>query len=346
MTMTDSSAVRTPSGDVSVTPAAPGDLQAPLPGGGRRERRLAAEQVGTRPAPTSTTEAADDGRAVRPPISPGRGIATWVLATICLLSLWFVIYAVLLTPFQENHQQVTLYSALRQSLAQQTAPLGGQIAPGTPVTLLTARTIGIVDNVVVEGTTSGDLMSGPGHKRDTVLPGQTGVSVIYGRAGLFGAPFGALTTAKAGDEITAITGQGTFTYVVTGVRHAGDPFPPALAQGGSRLTLVSADSHGRFGALHPEGTLYVDAVLKGQSQPYPPGKPVAVPKSEQAMQGDPNAFLPLALALPLLVGAVLFAVWARNRWGGWQTWLVGVPLVLAALWAVSQAAVQLLPNLL
>jgi sortase A len=316
--------------------------------GGRRERRLAAG-VGRSTGPTrsSASSEVDEGeKQPRAPMTPGRGIVTWVFATVCLLSLWFVIYAVLLTPFQENHQQVTLYSQLREDLAQQTAPLGGEIAPGTPVTLLTARSIGVVDNVVVEGTASGDLMSGPGHKRDTVLPGQAGVSVVYGRAGLFGGPFGALASAKPGDEITAITGQGTFIYVVTGLRRAGDPFPAPLAQGGSRLTLVSADSHGRFGALHPEGTLYVDAILTGQSQPSPPGKPVAVPKSEQAMQGDPNAFLPLALALPLLIGAVIVAVWARNRWGGWQTWLVGVPLVLAALWAVSQAAVQLLPNLL
>jgi len=338
MTMTDPIATLEPS-------ASPTMLTAPS-GGGRRERRLAAGSATTNAPAAPPSAGEDDERPPRPPMTPTRGIITWVLATICLLSSWFVAYAVLLTPFQENHQQVTLYSQLRQSLAQQTAPLGGQIAPGTPVTLLTARSIGVVDNVVVEGTTSGDLMSGPGHKRDTVLPGQVGVSVIYGRAGLFGAPFGMLRTAKAGDEITAITGQGAFTYVVTGVRHAGDPFPPALAPGGSRLTLVSADSHGRFGALHPEGTLYVDAILKGQSQPYPPGKPVAVPKSEQAMQGDPNAFLPLALALPLLIAAVIFAVWARHRWGGWQTWLVGVPLILAALWAVSQAAVQLLPNLL
>ena len=344
MTMTDPGVMVPP-----VATVAPVATDAPVrpPGGGRRERRLAAE-AGTSPVAKLALVNADgnDVHAPRPPMSPGRGIATWVLATISLLALWFVVYAVLLTPFQENHQQVTLYSQIRQSLAQQTAPLGGEIHPGTPVALITARSLGVVDNVVVEGTTSGDLMSGPGHKRDTVLPGQTGVSVVYGRAGLFGGPFGGLSGAKAGDQISAITGQGVFTYVVTAVRHAGDAFPPPLPPGGSRLTLVSADSHGRFGALHPEGVLYVDAILKGQSQPYPAGKPAAVPKSEQAMQGDPNAFLPLALALPMLIGAVIFAVWARNRWGGWQTWLVGVPLVLAALWAVSQAAVQLLPNLL
>jgi sortase A len=39
-------------------------------------------------------------------------------------------------------------------------------------------------------------------------------------------------------------------------------------------------------------------------------------------------------------------VWSRVRWGRWQTWLLGGPLLLAALWGVSTTAIQLLPNLL
>jgi len=42
----------------------------------------------------------------------------------------------------------------------------------------------------------------------------------------------------------------------------------------------------------------------------------------------------------------LAIAWAFERWGRWQTWLVGAPLVLAALWGVSETAVQLLPNLM
>jgi sortase A len=64
------------------------------------------------------------------------------------------------------------------------------------------------------------------------------------------------------------------------------------------------------------------------------------------MQGDPSALLGVAVSLPLLILAILFVAWAGSRWGGWQTWVVGAPVVLAALWAVSQSAVQLLPNLL
>ena len=46
--------------------------------------------------------------------------------------------------------------------------------------------------VVVEGTTPGEPDAGPGHLRDTPLPGQAGVSVVFGRRATFGAPFASL----------------------------------------------------------------------------------------------------------------------------------------------------------
>ena len=274
-----------------------------------------------------------------------RGTFAWVFATVSLLSLWFVIYAVVFTPFQESSRQTVLYSTLRQQLSQQTAPLGGVIPPGAPVALLNATTLGISDTVVVEGTSSGDLMSGPGHKGDTVLPGQAGVSVLYGRASLFGGPFQDVPNAHVGDTISVITGQGSFTYTISGIRRAGDPFPTALTGSQGRLTLVTAEGGSRLGALLPQDVAYIDATLKGDGQPSP-GHPANVPLAEQAMQGDPSALLPLAVLMPLLLGAIVFVVWARARWGGWQTWVVGAPLVLATLWGVSQCAVQLLPNLI
>ncbi len=326
-----------------------------VPTTGRRARRLA-EQGQVAPQPPAPDEQAvttqskrgkePQERKPRRPMSTARGATVWVLTTVSLLTLWFVLYAVVLTPFQESHSQAVLYNTMREQLALQVAPLGNTIAPGVPVALISAPALGIADVVVVEGTASGDLMSGPGHRRDTVLPGQAGISVLYGRASLFGGPFGALSTAHVGDAITVTTGQGVFQYMVEGRRQAGDPFPAAVAAGGGRLTLVSAVGDGRAGALSPTGAVFVDARLTGVGQPSPGGRPAAVPKAEQAMQGDPSALLGVALALPLLIAAILFVAWARTRWGGWQSWLVGMPIVLGALWAVSQAAVQLLPNLL
>ena len=68
-----------------------------------------------------------------------------------------------------QYDSEVVYHSLREDLALQTAPLGGPVAPGTPLALLSIPSSGRVDQVVVEGTASGDLMNGPGHKRDTVL---------------------------------------------------------------------------------------------------------------------------------------------------------------------------------
>jgi sortase A len=311
------------------------------PSGGRRARRLSGQPTGMLSSPEPAQQ-----KKPRKPLSAGRGSVGWVFASVSLFLVWFVLYAVVLTAFQEQHAQSTLYQRMRETLALQTAPLGGPIEPGTPVALISSPSLGLADVVVVEGTASGDLMAGPGHVRSTVLPGQAGTSAIFGRASLFSGPFAKLSSAHAGDTITVTTGQGIFTYTVEDRRVAGDTMPPALTGAHGRLTLATADGSGRFGALSPSGVVYVDAILTGDGQVTLPGRPDSVPMAEWEMQGDPSALLPLSLALPLLLGAIIFVVFARSRWGGWQTWVVGVPLILGTLWLVSQAAIQLLPNLL
>ena len=79
---------------------------------------------------------------------------------------------------------------------------------------------------VGSGTTSGVLFDGPGHRRDTPLPGQQGTSLIMGRRAAFGGPFAGIDDLEKGDRIRVTTGQGAFDFDVIGVRHEGDPTPP------------------------------------------------------------------------------------------------------------------------
>ena len=285
-------------------------------------------------------------KAKRPPLGTYNGFLFSIFATIAVVCAWFLLYLFILTPFQEARSQTIKYGNLRESLALQTTPIGGAIDPGTPIALIDSPPLGLSGVVVVEGTTSGDLMNGPGHLRNSVLPGQMGVSYLFGRASTFAGSFSKIAQAKSGDLITVTTGQGVFTYAVEGVRKANSPLPQPLTTGKGRMTLVTATGDGGRGSWQPSDALYVDATLKGDAQQYPPGRPYLVTRSELPLQGDPSALLPLALALPLLIGSVVFGLWARNRWGLWQAWLVALPVALASLWAVSQAAVQLLPNLL
>ena len=272
-------------------------------------------------------------------------VVSWALLALAVTAAWSLLFALSFSGLQEGHAQRTAYAALRKSLATQTAPLGGVIEPGTPVALLDAPSLGLRDVVVVEGTASGDLQRGPGHRRDTVLPGQVGTSVVYGRTRLFGAPFDRVPSAHVGDTVAVVTGQGRFTYTVTGTRHVGDPLPTLLPAGASRLTLVTA-SDASAGRLWSGGQpVYVDAALKGTAAPSPGVAVAMVPRAEQAMRGDTSALLLVVLWLPLLLAISVAVVWATLHWGFVQAWVVGVPLLLLALWGTSEAAAQLLPNL-
>jgi sortase A len=282
-----------------------------------------------------------------PPVqTPGRAMATWVLGTVTFLAIWVVLFALGISRFQYAHAQHNLYGEVRAQLSAETAPLGGAITPGVPVAVLSIPSIGAADLVVVQGTASGDLEKGPGHRRDTALPGQAGVSVIYGRASLFGAPFKRIHTLKQGDTVQVTTGQGVFHYIVERVRRAGDRFSIDLPPSGARLTFVTSESTGWRSGWAPSGTVYVDAALQGNTVNAPTGRPAAVPKPEKAMRGNPDALYALVLWLGLLVIACLGAAYAFIAWGRWNTWLVATPAVLAALWGCTETASQLLPNLM
>jgi sortase A len=267
---------------------------------------------------------------------------TWVVSVVCGGALFFVAFLLVLSPLQQSRAQDVLYTQFRSELDAATAPFGvDPITPGHPVALLEIPSIG-VRQVVVEGTSSRDLRDGPGHFRLTVLPGQLGTSVIFGRSTTYGGPFENLTSLQPHEAVQVTTGQGVFSYQVEDVRHQGDPQPPTLGADQSRLLLVTTDS----GTLGAQSTVYIDALLTSQAAVTPPRTAVLVPSYENEMASDPSAYLPLALWLFALVGAAAFAAWGMTRWGKAQTWVIGLPLLLVALWGASDSAAMLLPNLM
>ena len=273
-------------------------------------------------------------------------VMVWVWLGLAALSLWALFYAFALSGLQALRSQTELYAQFREQLALATAPLGGAIGPGSPVAVIDAPQVGIRQLVVVEGTSAGQLQAGPGHRRDTPLPGQVGTSVLFGRSVMFGGPFGSIASLRAGQTLTVVTGQGTYVYTVEDVRRGGDKLPPLLASDGSRLELVSSEGSGWQSGWAPTHLVYVDALLKGQAGPSPPGRPAAISVAELPMHADVGALVLVVAWLQILLAAALAMVWLAMRWGRWQAWLVGVPVVLACLWGLTSTAAQLLPNLL
>ena len=270
-----------------------------------------------------------------------------VPAALGVLALWFLLYSVVLSGFQEHATQARLYDQYRLHLAAETAPLAEPIKAGTPVAMINAPSGGMHNLVVVEGSTSRLLSEGPGHLSDTPLPGQAGTSVILGRSVTYGAPFGDITQMKPGDELTVTTGEGVFAYRVEDVRRPGDPLPPALKSDQSRLVLVTSASAGWRSDWAPTHTVYVDALLaRGRAEPLPSGLASTVSRASLPMQGDPSGAVALIFWLEALVVVAIAVGWSWVRWGRMQTWIVGAPIFLLALWGTSDALMRFVPNLI
>ncbi|MGK2948295.1 MAG: sortase domain-containing protein [Acidimicrobiales bacterium] len=264
------------------------------------------------------------------------------------LSAGLVLQLALVSAVQQRADQQQLYDAFRVRLADGTAPVGptdldGVAYPlGTPVAFLEIPAVSL-SQVVVSGTSSEALFVGPGHRRDTVLPGQAGASIIMGRRAAYGGPFASIADLEEDDRIVVTTGQGEFEYRVVGVRREGDPIPPPIEAGQSRLVLTTADGP----PFAPNGVLRVDALMEGAE----PGSgrlltSDGLPPPEDTMAGDTSELWALVLWLQALILVALAAVWAWHRWGRAQAWVVFLPPLMLVGISVSNQAARLLPNLL
>ena len=110
-----------------------------------------------------------------PPLSPGRQVARVALIMVFVLSFMLFLQLVVLGSLQQSAAQEQSFDRFRAQLANGVAPVGPTdnqnrlLASGAPVAFLEIPEIGL-RQVVGEGTTPSVLFSGPGHRRDTVLP--------------------------------------------------------------------------------------------------------------------------------------------------------------------------------
>jgi len=270
------------------------------------------------------------------------------VTTAGLLTVAFLVQMLALSPIFYARQQQIMFDEFRYQLANATAPVGQVdqndllIESGQPVAIVKIAAIN-VDAVVVEGTSSGTLMSGIGHRRDTPLPGQFGNSVLYGRQFTFGGPFGRIGELEPGAKIHVTTGQGVSTYSVYDVRYTGDPLPETMTSGG-RLTLVSAAGI----PFMPNTVVRVDAKLMSEPNTTPAQmfSIESLDEAEAPLAGDPRGWSQLALILVFTSMLVIAMAYSLRLWGPRQTWVVASPLLLALGIAIGTQVSILLPNLL
>jgi sortase (surface protein transpeptidase) len=286
---------------------------------------------------------------VLPDLSPRLQLVRAALIAVFVISFSLLLELVVASNLQQRAAQQRAFDQLRSELATGTAPIGptdadGQpLRPGRPVAYLEIPAIHL-RQVIVEGTSAAALFDGPGHRRDSPLPGQAGTSVVLGRRAAFGGPFGRLDQLRPGALIHLTTGQGAFDYRVTGLREAGDPAPEPPKATAGRLLLATAAGR----PFMPSGVLRVDAELEGSAvggaRPLIDSR--SLPASERMMGADTATLWALALWLQALTVVTVVAIWAWHRWGRARAWVVFLPPLLLVGLAASGEAARLMPNLL
>jgi LPXTG-site transpeptidase (sortase) family protein len=134
-----------------------------------------------------------------------------------------------------------IHDQRQRHLAHSVATGSLNIARGDALLVLQIPQIG-VNQVVIEGSRSDQLRSGPGHVMGTAKPGDAGNIVIVGRRSRYQGPFGDLGQLAKGSEIFAqLRGSGApRRYVVSEVLGEADDSVTLKPTDAEQLTLVTA----------------------------------------------------------------------------------------------------------
>ncbi|MBA3420346.1 MAG: class E sortase [Thermoleophilaceae bacterium] len=110
-----------------------------------------------------------------------------------------------------------------QYMRRRAVSLNSELGPGEAVGRLRVKKIDL-STVVVQSTTEPSLTKGPGHYRETPLPGQKGnwTVGIAGHRTTYDAPFRNIDKLDRGDEIVFTLPYGRFTYEVEGTKIVDD----------------------------------------------------------------------------------------------------------------------------
>jgi sortase A len=284
-------------------------------------------------------------------------IFTW-MQNIGVIVLLFVGWQLWGTAVAQHHAQNQLRTQFQATLRvhdarQSSAPVS--LIPASTAMLQPSEGSGIarlqipllgVDQIVVAGTSTGDLSKGPGHYTGTATPGQEGNVAIAGHRTTDGAPFNQLGRLKTGDRIILTTSSDeTLTYRVSAAPIAVAPSDVAVLNnfGDNRITLTTCT---------PEFSAQQRLIVVGQFQRGDIGVPQPAAKTRQTTYHVVDSataswdfnFVPIVLVeLAVLVALGLSSRRIRFRLGRLGLWLVTTPLWLLGLYFLFQSLTSFLP---
>src|SRR6478672_3571871 len=121
------------------------------------------------------------------------------------------------TPTAGEQRALVDLADVRRRVAFLAGTLEGRVREGSAVGRIRIPRIG-ASFVVVKGTATSDLESGPGIYSETVFPGMAGTTAIAGHRTTYLAPFRHIDLIRAGNKIELDMPYAHFTYRVIGKR--------------------------------------------------------------------------------------------------------------------------------
>jgi sortase A len=182
-------------------------------------------------------------------------------------------------------------------------------ARGAPVGVLAIPSLS-VNEVVVEGVSPSQTVSGPGHVPGTVGLGQPGNAGIVGRNAAYGAVFGRLGQLRPGDRVLTATTEGQSIYVVRRVATVPiaslEPFYRTTHT--NRLTLVTSASDVPWNSGQ---AVVVTALLRGK--PYAATPQGRRDPSQLGNTGESGAWIELILSVAAFAAVTVGALYLYRR---------------------------------
>lgn len=297
------------------------------------------------PAPTPLVDAPGveaSGIAARNRTAQSIGLGLTMAGVLLALFAGYLFGWSNLQASREQRQLLALYEGnprlSQPGSAQLQAFAGRTPADGSLVAVLAVPALGL-RQAVVEGTSSGDLQSGPGLMPSTAVPGTRGNAVIAGRHGTFGAPFAQLRQLHPHDQITVTDYLGTSHYTVSSVSQLSGRSLHVAPTTRPLLTLVTSAT-----SFPPSGLVVVHAALDGTPHPTALSSAPGT-SSELALGGDPSAGWQVLGWGELLVAALVLTVAAFRRAGRpLLVYLLSTPVVLVAALFTFENLAKLLPG--
>jgi sortase A len=284
-----------------------------------------------------------------------------LLVTAGVIILLFIAYELWWTGLTTKHDQKQVITALQREWARPVR-VQAKVPPyGSGLAILFIPRLGRhYKYAIIQGTSTDDLIKGPGHYPGTALPGQVGNFAVAGHRTTYLHPFYDADSLHIGSEIRIDMLWGHYTYRVTKEPYAVSPsdVDVVATHDPAHATLTLTTCNPKYSARQ---RLVVQATLVAAKSEKP--KPFVKPKPPAGQQlasdgpapdttdaslkdglsGDTASRTPTLVwgVLLLLVGALWW--WGYRHWRHPFTWFGGLVPFLPVLFAFYVYLERVLP---